>query len=147
MTPEAEKPEKKDVKKEAEEILKKIEKRKEPKAPAKQQKAESKPSKKEKQIAAAPAAKEKGAMDPFGTLRFVLMTEKAVQMIEAQNKLVFIVNRRSDKEEIKRAIEQAFQSSVKRVNTMIDESGRKKAFVKFREPGQAGEIAIRLGII
>ncbi len=145
MTPAAEKPEKKDVKKEAEEILKKIEKRKEPKAPVKRQK-EPRPPKKEKQKPVE-AVQEKNLIDPFGTLRFVLMTEKAVQMIEAQNKLVFIVDRRSDKKEIKQAIEQAFQSSVKRVNTMIDESGRKKAFVKFREPGQAGEIAIRLGII
>lgn len=146
MTPAADIGKTKDVKKEAEAILKKIEKRKEPKAPPKRQK-EPRPPKKEKQITAAPSAEEKNAMDPFGTLRFVLMTEKAVQMIEAQNKLVFIVNRRSDKKEIKQAIEQAFQSSVKHVNTMIDESGRKKAFVKFREPGQAGEIAIRLGII
>lgn len=146
MTPATEKSEKKDVKKEAEEILKKIEKRKEPKAPVKQQK-ESRPSKKEKQKPVESTQQEKNLIDPFGTLRFVLMTEKAVQMIETQNKLVFIVNRRSDKKEIKQAIEQAFQSSVKHVNTMIDESGRKKAFVKFKEPGQAGEIAIRLGII
>ena len=147
MTPEAEKPEKKDVKKEAEEILRKIEKRKEPKAPAKQQKAESKPSKKEKQIAAAPAAKEKGAMDPFGTLRFVLMTEKAVQMIEAQNKLVFIVRRNSTKDGIKNAAESAFKSPIKDVQTLIDQKSRKKAFIKFAKEGDAGEIAIRLGII
>lgn len=92
-------------------------------------------------------AAEKGMEDSFGVLRFVLMTEKAVQMIESQNKLVFIVDRRSGKKEIKQAAEAAFQSSVKHVNTMIDQLGRKKAFIKFREPGQAGEIAIRLGII
>ncbi len=142
MTPENEK--KKDLKTEAKEIIKKIEKRKEPKAP--RQQTEQKPSKKEKQKPVEPV-QEKNLIDPFGTLRFVLMTEKAVQMIETQNKLVFIVNRRSDKKEIKQAIEQAFQSNVKHVNTMIDQSGRKKAFVKFKEPGQAGEIAIRLGII
>lgn len=90
---------------------------------------------------------EKEVQDPFDVLRFVLMTEKSIQLIESQNKLVFIVDRRKDKTEIKRAIESAFQSKVQKVNTMIDQLGRKKAFVKFRESGQAGEIAIRLGII
>ena len=85
--------------------------------------------------------------DPFGILKFVLMTEKSVNMIEAQNKLVFIVDRRSTKDEIKNASETAFQTPIVDVKTMIDQKGRKKAFIKFKEPGQAGEIAIRLGII
>lgn len=95
----------------------------------------------------APERKEMSAHDPFNVLRFVLMTEKSIQLIESQNKLVFIVDRRRDKTEIRRAIEEAFQSKVREVNTMIDQLGRKKAFVKFTEPGQAGEIAIKLGII
>lgn len=85
--------------------------------------------------------------EPFRILRFVLMTEKAVRMIELQNKLVFIVDRKSTKKQIKAAAESAFQSPIVSVNTEIDQKGRKKAFIKFREPGQAGEIAIRLGII
>ena len=68
-------------------------------------------------------------------------------MIELQNKLVFIVNRKSTKDQIKSAAESVFQTKIDDVNTMIDQKGRKKAFIKFHEPGQAGEIAIRLGII
>jgi ribosomal protein L23 len=86
-------------------------------------------------------------IDPFRTLKFVLMTEKAIRMIELQNKLVFIVNMKSDKKQVKAAVEAAFQTPVNSVKTMIDQKGRKKAFIKFKEPGQAGEIAIRLGII
>lgn len=89
----------------------------------------------------------KDVLDDLSVLRYVVMTEKAIQMIETQNKLVFIVDRRKGKSEIKRAVEKAFESRVKEINTMIDQEGRKKAFIKFREPGQAGEIAIRLGII
>jgi len=85
--------------------------------------------------------------DPYEVLKFVLMTEKSVRMIEAQNKLVFIVSRKADRKEIKSAAESAFNSKVADVETLIDQRGRKKAFVKFEKPGEAGEIAIRLGII
>jgi large subunit ribosomal protein L23 len=85
--------------------------------------------------------------DPYDILKFVLMTEKAVRMIESQNKLVFIVDRKSDKTEIKSAAENAFGTKIYDVKTMIDQMGRKKAFVKFAKSGEAGEIAIRLGII
>jgi len=85
--------------------------------------------------------------DPFDVLRFVVMTEKAIQMIETQNKLVFVVDRRKDRTEIRDAVESAFQTKVDEVNTVIDQEGKKRAFIKFKEAGQAGEIAIRLGII
>jgi ribosomal protein L23 len=60
---------------------------------------------------------------------------------------VFIVNRKSDKKKIKEAVKNAFEVDVKSVTTTIDQKGRKKAFIKFKEEGAAGEIAIRLGII
>ena len=85
--------------------------------------------------------------DPYEILRFVLMTEKSVRMVEAQNKLVFIVDRRYDKKEIKQAAKEAFSSEIESVNTSIDQKGRKKAYIKFVKPGQAGDIAVRLGII
>ncbi|MBI2579194.1 MAG: 50S ribosomal protein L23 [Candidatus Aenigmarchaeota archaeon] len=94
-----------------------------------------------------PAVKDVSAKDSLDTLKFVLMTEKAVQLIETQNKLVFIVDRGSAKNEIKKAAEDVFNTKVNGVTTTIDQEGRKKAFVKFAKEGEAGEIAIRLGII
>ncbi len=85
--------------------------------------------------------------DAFSILKFVLMTEKAVQVIEKENKLVFIVDRKADKANVKTAVESAFNSPVSDVQTMIDQEGRKKAMVKFRNAGAAGDIAIKLGII
>ena len=90
---------------------------------------------------------DKNLLDPYSVLRFVLMTEKAVRMVEAQNKLVFIVDRRYDKKEIKKAASAAFESEIEKVNTVIDQKGRKKAYIKFAKAGQAGDIAVRLGII
>lgn len=85
--------------------------------------------------------------DPFDVLQFVLMTEKAVRIVEAQNKLVFIVGKKAKKPEIRNAVESLFESKVSKVTTMIDQKGRKKAFIKFSEAGAAGNIAVRLGII
>ncbi len=86
-------------------------------------------------------------VDPFETIQFVLMTEKCVRLIEAQNKLVFVVRRQARKKQIKKAVENAFQSPVSGVTTLIDQKGRKRAFVKFSQSGAAGDIAVRLGII
>ena len=89
----------------------------------------------------------KPVADPFNVIRFVLMTEKAIQNIEKQNKLVFIVMKNAEKGDIKAAVEGAFKAPVENVHTLIDQKSRKKAIVKFKQAGIAGEIAIRLGII
>ena len=85
--------------------------------------------------------------DPFTILKFVLMTEKAIQLIEKENKLVFIVDRKYSKSDIEVAAESAFQAAIKDVKTLIDQKGRKRAFIRFKGAGVAGEIAMRLGII
>lgn len=100
-----------------------------------------------KKASAIPLSPKIGQAKALDILQFVLMTEKAVQLIESQNKLVFVVHRRSNKSEIKQAAESMFNSRVNKVTTVIDQSGRKKAFIKFSKEGEAGEIAIRLGII
>lgn len=94
-----------------------------------------------------PAKEEMKIEDPFDILKFILMTEKSVRLIESENKLVFIVSRKSNKNEIKNAFESMFASKVKSVKTLIDQKGRKKAFIKLEKPGEAGEIAMRLGVI
>ncbi|MFH0949509.1 MAG: 50S ribosomal protein L23 [Candidatus Aenigmatarchaeota archaeon] len=90
---------------------------------------------------------ERPVSDPYDVIKFVLMTERSIQIIETQNKLSFIVDRKAKKHDIKRAAEGAFKTPVKSVNTLIDQAGRKRAIVRFTKDGIAGEIAIRLGII
>ena len=107
----------------------------------------NKPEKKSSEVKEVKLADAAKIADPFSILKFVLMTEKAVQVIEKQNKLVFVVDRSADKSNIKAAVEAAFSAPISKVQTMIDQEGRKKAFVKFRNAGAAGDIAIKLGII
>ncbi|MBI2971976.1 MAG: 50S ribosomal protein L23 [Candidatus Aenigmarchaeota archaeon] len=118
-----------------------------------EKKAQAKPAaeKPQQAQAAGPAAQPEEQLpvtgDPYAVLKFVVMTEKAVQHIERQNKLLFIVDRKANKQQIRQSAAQAFKANVSSVNTVIDQNGRKKAFIKFVKAGEAGEIAIRLGII
>jgi len=75
-----------------------------------------------------------------------LITEKTFDLIEKENKLVFIVNKRANKNQIKRAIEKLHNVKVIKVNTLITSKGEKKAFVKLHPEYSAQDIAIDLGI-
>jgi len=75
-----------------------------------------------------------------------LITEKTFDLIEKENKLVFIVNRRANKNQIRKAIEKLHNVKVIKVNTMISPKGEKKAFVKLHPEYSAQDIAIDLGI-
>jgi large subunit ribosomal protein L23 len=80
-------------------------------------------------------------------VRYPLLSEDAVTLLEAENKITFIVDRRSDKHDIKRAIEQLYEVKVDRVRTLITPEGDKKAFVKLTPDFKAADLAVRLGIL
>ena len=86
-------------------------------------------------------------VDPWEILRYPLLTEKAIGKIETENKLVFIVNRKSTKKQIKWSAEAAFNIKVVDVQTLIDRQGRKKAWIKLSKEYSAGDIATRLGML
>ena len=75
-----------------------------------------------------------------------LITEKTFDLIEKENKLVFIVSRFVNKSQIKRAVEKIHNVKVIKVNTMITTRGEKKAFIKLHPDNSAQDIAIDLGI-
>lgn len=75
-----------------------------------------------------------------------LITEKTFDLIEKENKLAFIVDRSTNKNQIKRAVEKIHNVKVIKVNTLITPNGEKKAFVKLHPNNSAQEIAIDLGI-
>ena len=75
-----------------------------------------------------------------------LITEKTFDLIERENKLVFIVERKANKSQIKRAIEKIHNVRVVKINTLITSRGEKKAFVKLHPDNSAQDIAIDLGV-
>ena len=86
-------------------------------------------------------------VDPWSILSYPLLTEKAIGKIETENKLVFIVNRKSNKKQIRWATENAFNVKVNNVKTLIDRKGRKKAWIKLSKEYSAADIATRLGML
>lgn len=76
-----------------------------------------------------------------------LATEKALNLIEEQNVLTFIVRRDATKHQIKRAVEELYGVKVVKVRTLVTPRGEKKAYVKLAPEYRASEIATRLGIL
>ncbi|RLI24992.1 MAG: 50S ribosomal protein L23 [Candidatus Hecatellales archaeon] len=86
-------------------------------------------------------------LSPHQILKHPLITEKTVSVIEKENKLVFIVDRRATKHDIERAFEEIYKVKVEKVNVAITPKGEKKAVIKLKPGYKASDIAIRLGIL
>lgn len=86
-------------------------------------------------------------MDPYKTIRYPVMTEVTSRILEAENKLVFIVNKNATKRDIKVAVEELYDVVVDNVNSTITPEGEKKAFVRLTSDYKAADIAIKLGIL
>ena len=77
---------------------------------------------------------------------YPLITEDAVNLVENENKLVFIVNAKADKSRIKKSVERLYAVQVEKVTLLITSKGQKKAFVKLKPEYKASDLAIKLGI-
>ena len=85
--------------------------------------------------------------DPWDILQYPHLAEKSMNMVELENKLVFIVNPRSNKKDIKEAVEKNFGVRVMGLSTMITRRGQKKAFIKLHPDDSAADIASRMGML
>ncbi|QSG08529.1 50S ribosomal protein L23 [Halapricum desulfuricans] len=74
------------------------------------------------------------------------VTEKAMDKMDFQNKLLFIANVDATKDEIVEAIETQFDVTVENVTTMVTMDGDKKAEVTLSEDDDAQEVASRIGV-
>lgn len=86
-------------------------------------------------------------MDPWKILKYPYTTEKTIQLAERENKIVFVVDKKANKEKIKTAFEKVFEVKVSKVNTEITIKGEKKAFIKLKPEFKAADVAVKLGII
>ena len=86
-------------------------------------------------------------MNPHDVILYPMMTERSVYMIENENKLVFIVDRKANKDDISRAVQLLYGVEAESVNTLITRKSEKKAFVKLKNQYDASDLAIRLGIL
>jgi large subunit ribosomal protein L23 len=75
------------------------------------------------------------------------MTEAASLMVEKENKLVFMVDLKASKTDVRNAVQQLYEVKVTNVNIQITPNGEKKAYVKLHPDYKAADIAIKLGIL
>jgi len=94
-----------------------------------------------------PAAPVMGEYNPWGVLLYPHLAEKSMNMVELENKLVFIVSRKANKNDIKEAVEKGFDIKVANVKTEITTKGLKKAYIRLAEGYEAADVASRLGMI
>ena len=76
-----------------------------------------------------------------------LSTEKSIRLMESENKLIFVIDKRANKKEVKEAVEKVFKVKVTKVNTYITSKGEKRAYVKFSDETPAIDIATQLGLM
>jgi ribosomal protein L23 len=86
-------------------------------------------------------------LEDLGVVFHPLVTEKAVNMIEAENKITFIVADKSGKEKIKKVVESAYGVQVEKINIIRDRKGRKKAIVKLKKEFKAQDLATKLKVL
>nr|CAB3265710.1 60S ribosomal protein L23a-like [Phallusia mammillata] len=86
-------------------------------------------------------------MDQFAIVKHPLTTESAMKKIEDNNTLVFIVDLKSNKPQIKQAVKKLYDIDVAKVNTLIRPDGKKKAYVKLAPDYDALDVANKIGII
>ena len=80
------------------------------------------------------------------TLKHPLVTEKAMDEMDFENKLLFICDADAAKPEIREAVETQFDVVVDSVNTQVTMDGEKKATVLLSEDDDAQEVASRIGV-
>ncbi len=88
-------------------------------------------------------------MRPEDAMKIILypyVTEKTFDLIEKENKLVFIVDRNADKSKIKKAVETLYSVKVEKVNVLNTVKG-KKAYVKLAKEYSAADLAAKLGLV
>ncbi|MBI4360635.1 50S ribosomal protein L23 [Candidatus Micrarchaeota archaeon] len=80
-------------------------------------------------------------------VKYALTTEKAVARIDKDNELVFVVDEKATKPEIKSELEASYQEKIRSVRTLHDMHGKKKAIVLFERKGAAADLAAKLKVI
>ena len=85
--------------------------------------------------------------DVYSIVKYPLSTEKSIRLMESNNTLIFITEKKANKSEIRKAIEKIFNAKVVKVNTLISMDGKKRAYVKFSDETPAIDIATQLGLM
>ncbi|KAI7884295.1 hypothetical protein K492DRAFT_174208 [Lichtheimia hyalospora FSU 10163] len=86
-------------------------------------------------------------MDQYRVIQYPLNTETAMKKLEETNTLTFLVDVKSNKNQIKDAVKRLYDVQALQVNTLIRPDGKKKAFVRLTADADALDVANKIGLI
>ncbi|KAF9428667.1 60S ribosomal protein L25 [Podila epigama] len=86
-------------------------------------------------------------LDQYKVLKTPLNTESAMKKIEENNTLVFLVDVKANKRQIKDALKKMYDVTAFKVNTLIRPDGNKKAYIKLTADVDALDVANKIGFI
>ncbi|MCK4319520.1 50S ribosomal protein L23 [Candidatus Micrarchaeota archaeon] len=73
-----------------------------------------------------------------------IKTEKAIGMIEFENKIIFRVAEKATKDSIKKEMESLFKVKVEKIRTYVTPKGEKRAIITLSKEFKAEDIASKL---
>jgi ribosomal protein L23 len=79
-------------------------------------------------------------------IKYPISTEKAVRLMDSANEIVFAVDLKANKIQIKKEVEKVFKVKVEKVRTTSSKN-IKKAYVRLSEKDSALDVATELGMI
>jgi len=82
----------------------------------------------------------------MSVIDYPLVTEKAMDQMDFENKLQFVVDIDASKSEIREEIEGQYGVEVVDVNTLVTMNGTKKATIELGEDDSAEDVASRIGV-
>ncbi|XP_044906319.1 60S ribosomal protein L23a-like [Felis catus] len=80
-------------------------------------------------------------------IKFTLTTELAIKKPEDRNTLVFIVDVKTNKNQIKEAVKKFYDVEMAKVNTVIRHKGDKKAYVLLALDFDTLDVANKIGVM
>ena len=79
-------------------------------------------------------------------IQYPLVTEKAMNEMDFDNKLQFVVDIDAAKPDVAAAVSERYDVTVVSVNTQVTPKGNKKATVRLSDDDEAQEVASRIGV-
>lgn len=83
----------------------------------------------------------------MAVLMYPIATEKALNMVETQNTITYVVDFRADKKKIKGEFEKMFNVKVQRVNVAVEPYNEKRAYIRLSKESSAPDIAKKLKLV
>ncbi|XP_064232818.1 large ribosomal subunit protein uL23-like [Aotus nancymaae] len=93
------------------------------------------------------SAPRRNKLDHYAVIKFLLTTESAMKNIEGNNALVFTVDVKVNKHQLKQAVKKLYDTDVAKVSTLNRPDGEKKAYVPLAPDYNALDVANKIGII